>query len=103
MARPTVYNDEMEAKAIGLSHLSSVPVNSLKGYYGPYFRGGRIDRIDRFHAILAGRDHIAQLGFFGHGGEQAIEYLHGIIVRAFENLFEDRFRLWRVQCGMGIW
>jgi 3-oxoacyl-[acyl-carrier-protein] synthase-1 len=30
----TVYNDEMEAKAIGLAHLSSVPVNSLKGYYG---------------------------------------------------------------------
>ncbi|HZE86473.1 MAG TPA: beta-ketoacyl synthase N-terminal-like domain-containing protein [Puia sp.] len=30
----TVYNDEMEAKAIGLSDLRSVPVNSLKGYYG---------------------------------------------------------------------
>ncbi len=30
----TVYNDEMEAKAITLSKLQSVPVNSLKGYYG---------------------------------------------------------------------
>jgi 3-oxoacyl-[acyl-carrier-protein] synthase I len=30
----TVYNDEMEAKAINLAGLSSVPVNSLKGYYG---------------------------------------------------------------------
>lgn len=30
----TIYNDEMEAKAINLAHLSSVPVNSLKGYYG---------------------------------------------------------------------
>ncbi|HMH23381.1 MAG TPA: beta-ketoacyl synthase N-terminal-like domain-containing protein [Puia sp.] len=30
----TVYNDEMEAKAIGLADLRSVPVNSLKGYYG---------------------------------------------------------------------
>ena len=30
----TVYNDEMEAKAISLSGLQSSPVNSLKGYYG---------------------------------------------------------------------
>lgn len=30
----TVYNDEMEAKAITSANLQSVPVNSLKGYYG---------------------------------------------------------------------
>ncbi len=30
----TVYNDEMEAKAITSSGLGSVPANSLKGYYG---------------------------------------------------------------------
>ncbi len=30
----TIYNDEMEAKAINLAKLQSVPVNSLKGYYG---------------------------------------------------------------------
>ncbi|MCW3093613.1 MAG: fabF 2 [Ferruginibacter sp.] len=30
----TVYNDEMEALAISLTGLLSVPVNSLKGYYG---------------------------------------------------------------------
>ncbi|MEP7237280.1 MAG: beta-ketoacyl synthase N-terminal-like domain-containing protein [Ferruginibacter sp.] len=30
----TVYNDEMEAKAIGLAGLQASPVNSLKGYYG---------------------------------------------------------------------
>ncbi|MDB5139412.1 MAG: fabF 2 [Mucilaginibacter sp.] len=30
----TVYNDEMEAKAITLAGLQNVPVNSLKGYYG---------------------------------------------------------------------
>ncbi|MDP4148397.1 MAG: beta-ketoacyl synthase N-terminal-like domain-containing protein [Bacteroidota bacterium] len=30
----TLYNDEMEAKAIALAGLRSVPVNSLKGYYG---------------------------------------------------------------------
>jgi len=30
----TLYNDEMEAKAITLAGLQDVPVNSLKGYYG---------------------------------------------------------------------
>ena len=30
----TLFNDEMEAKAIGLAGLQAVPVNSLKGYYG---------------------------------------------------------------------
>jgi len=30
----TVYNDEMEANAIGLAGLQTVPLNSLKGYYG---------------------------------------------------------------------
>ncbi len=30
----TLFNDEMEAKAITLAGLRSVPVNSLKGYYG---------------------------------------------------------------------
>jgi len=30
----TVYNDEMEASAIGAAGLQNVPLNSLKGYYG---------------------------------------------------------------------
>ncbi len=30
----TIYNDEMEAKAFSLSALETVPVNSLKGFYG---------------------------------------------------------------------
>jgi 3-oxoacyl-[acyl-carrier-protein] synthase I len=30
----TLYNDEMEAKAIALAALASSPVNSLKGFYG---------------------------------------------------------------------
>lgn len=30
----TLFNDEMEAKAIGLAGLQAMPVNSLKGYYG---------------------------------------------------------------------
>jgi 3-oxoacyl-[acyl-carrier-protein] synthase-1 len=30
----TLFNDEMEAKAIALAGMESIPVNSLKGYYG---------------------------------------------------------------------
>jgi len=30
----TVYNDEMEAKAVNLAGMEHVPLNSLKGYYG---------------------------------------------------------------------
>jgi 3-oxoacyl-[acyl-carrier-protein] synthase-1 len=30
----TLYNDEMEAKAITLANMRQVPVNSLKGYFG---------------------------------------------------------------------
>jgi 3-oxoacyl-(acyl-carrier-protein) synthase len=30
----TVYNDEMESKALKLSRFSAIPVNSLKGYFG---------------------------------------------------------------------
>ncbi|HTE24292.1 beta-ketoacyl-[acyl-carrier-protein] synthase family protein [Flavitalea sp.] len=30
----TIYNDEMEARAISLAGMQQVPVNSLKGYYG---------------------------------------------------------------------
>ncbi len=30
----TIFNDEMEAKALTMAHLERVPVNSLKGYYG---------------------------------------------------------------------
>ena len=30
----TQYNDDMEAKAINLAGMASIPVNSLKGYYG---------------------------------------------------------------------
>lgn len=30
----TVYNDEMEAKAFSLAGMQTIPLNSLKGYYG---------------------------------------------------------------------
>jgi 3-oxoacyl-[acyl-carrier-protein] synthase I len=48
----TVFNDEMEAKAITLADLQSVPVNSLKGYYGHTLgAAGIIESIVTLHSM----------------------------------------------------
>jgi len=48
----TVFNDEMEAKAITLAGLQSVPVNSLKGYYGHTLgAAGLIESIISFQSL----------------------------------------------------
>lgn len=51
----TVYNDEMEAKAITLSRLQHAPVNSLKGYYGHTLgAAGIIESVVTSHSLLSG-------------------------------------------------
>jgi 3-oxoacyl-[acyl-carrier-protein] synthase-1 len=48
----TVYNDEMEAKAISLAGMESVPVNSLKGNYGHTLgAAGLIESIISIHSL----------------------------------------------------
>lgn len=48
----TPYNDEMEAKAIGLAGLEHVPVNSLKAYWGHTLgAAGVIECIAGIHSI----------------------------------------------------
>ena len=48
----TIYNDEMEAKAITLAGLQSAPVNSLKGYYGHTLgAAGLIESIVSFQSL----------------------------------------------------
>ncbi|HTN05838.1 beta-ketoacyl-[acyl-carrier-protein] synthase family protein [Agriterribacter sp.] len=50
----TIYNDEMEAKAIQLSGLQQVPVNSLKGYYGHTLgAAGLIETVASAHSLKA--------------------------------------------------
>jgi 3-oxoacyl-[acyl-carrier-protein] synthase I len=59
----TIYNDEMEAKAIDLAHLSSAPVNSLKGYYGHTLgAAGLIESIASMQSLREGIV-LASLGF----------------------------------------
>ena len=51
----TVYNDEMEAKAITLAGMQSVPVNSLKGYYGHTLgAAGLIESVISIHSLREG-------------------------------------------------
>lgn len=59
----TVYNDEMEAKAITIAGLQSVPVNSLKGYFGHTL--GAAGLIESIVAIQSLRENlvIPTLGF----------------------------------------
>ncbi len=48
----TLYNDEMEAKAISLMDMESVPVNSLKGNYGHTLgAAGLIESIITIHSL----------------------------------------------------
>ena len=51
----TIYNDEMEAKAISLAGLHHVPMNSLKGYYGHTLgAAGLIESIVTIQSMKAG-------------------------------------------------
>ncbi|HYM93954.1 MAG TPA: beta-ketoacyl synthase N-terminal-like domain-containing protein, partial [Chitinophagaceae bacterium] len=48
----TLYNDEMEAKAITLADMQTVSVNSLKGYYGHTLgAAGLIESIISIHSL----------------------------------------------------
>ena len=49
----TLYNDEMEANAFTLEGLQTVPVNSLKGYFGHTLgASGLIESIISIHSLL---------------------------------------------------
>jgi len=48
----TLYNDEMEAKAIHLAGMQEIPVNSLKGFYGHTLgAAGLIETVAAIHSL----------------------------------------------------
>ena len=63
----TAYNDEMEAKAIDLAGMDSVPVNSLKGYYGHTL--GAAGLVESIITIASMKEDLVlpTLGFKEHG------------------------------------
>ena len=68
----TIYNDEMEAKAISLAGMLSAPVNSLKGYFGHTLgAAGLIESIVTVHSM---KENIIlpTKGFQHHGVSESI-------------------------------
>ena len=59
----TLYNDQMESKAIAASGLSAVPANTLKGYYGHTLgASGILETIITMHSVSHG-ELLATRGF----------------------------------------
>lgn len=59
----TVYNDEMEAKAFSLAGMETIPLNSLKGYYGHTLgAAGLVESVIALHSMRQ-RTIIATRGF----------------------------------------
>ncbi|MDR3679069.1 MAG: beta-ketoacyl synthase N-terminal-like domain-containing protein [Flavipsychrobacter sp.] len=51
----TMYNDEMEANAINIAGMQTIPVNSLKGYYGHTLgAAGLIETVVSLHSLKEG-------------------------------------------------
>ena len=59
----TMYNDQMESKAIDASGLSAIPINTLKGYYGHTLgASGILETIITMHSVSHG-ELLATRGF----------------------------------------
>ena len=81
----TVYNDEMEANAITLAGLQSVPVNSLKGYYGHTLGAAGI--IEAIIAVYSLRQNIVlpTLGFTNIGVTKPINICSSLYSTPLQN------------------
>lgn len=75
----TLYNDEMEAKAITLAGLGSVPVHSLKGYYGHTF--GAAGLIESIISVQSLREDILipSKGFERLGVSEPINVIQSLV------------------------
>ncbi|HEX9512872.1 MAG TPA: beta-ketoacyl synthase N-terminal-like domain-containing protein, partial [Puia sp.] len=81
----TLYNDEMEAKAITLANLQSVPVNSLKGYYGHTLgAAGLIESIVAAQSLKAGLV-LPTLGFEQMGVSQPLNICSTLLSAPLKN------------------
>lgn len=75
----TPYNDEMEAKAVTLAGLGSVPIHSLKGYYGHTF--GAAGLIESILSVQSLREDclIPSMGFERLGVSEPIHVIQDVI------------------------
>lgn len=81
----TVYNDEMEAKAFWLANLQTIPINSLKGYYGHTLgAAGLIESIVSVHSLKENLV-IPTLGFKKTGIPDPINICTDLLIGNFKN------------------
>ncbi len=75
----TPYNDEMEAKAIELAGMESVPVNSLKGYYGHTL--GAAGLVESIITIASMKEDLVlpTMGFREHGVTKPIHVTRSLL------------------------
>jgi 3-oxoacyl-[acyl-carrier-protein] synthase-1 len=81
----TLYNDEMEAKAITLAGLQSVPVNSLKAYYGHTL--GAAGLIESIVTLQSMREHLVlpSLGFADNGVSMPLNICSSLLHTSLNN------------------
>jgi 3-oxoacyl-[acyl-carrier-protein] synthase-1 len=81
----TLYNDEMEAKAITLAGLQSVPVNSLKAYYGHTL--GAAGLIESIVTLQSMRENLVlpSLGFEDNGVSMPLNICSSLLHTSLNN------------------
>jgi 3-oxoacyl-[acyl-carrier-protein] synthase I len=85
----TLYNDEMESKAIGLAGLQQVPVNSLKAYYGHTLgAAGLIETILSVHSLREGLV-LPTLGFETPGVSVPVNICHEPLRGSFRHFLKS--------------
>ncbi|MFT4153981.1 beta-ketoacyl-[acyl-carrier-protein] synthase family protein [Parafilimonas sp.] len=81
----TVYNDEMEAKAIALAGLTTQPVNSLKAFYGHTLgAAGLVESVISVKSLQRNTI-LPTKGFKAHGVSQPIHVCKEIIYKRINN------------------
>jgi 3-oxoacyl-[acyl-carrier-protein] synthase I len=81
----TLYNDEMEAKAITLAGLQSAPVNSLKAYYGHTL--GAAGLIESIVTLQSMRENLVlpSLGFADNGVSMPLNICSSLLHTSLSN------------------
>ncbi len=75
----TLYNDEMESKAFNIAGMATVPLNSLKGYFGHTLgAAGVVETILSVHALL-NNELIPTLGFKTIGVSQPMNVIDKLV------------------------
>jgi len=84
----TLYNDDMEAKAITLAEMQSIPVNSLKGYYGHTL--GAAGLIESIISIQSLKENIVlpTLGFSEPGTTKPINVCNKLQTGSFKKVLK---------------